>query len=40
MQPLRPHPLFAGFVEAAYKRQMSLQGVATNVTAIGDRRRG
>ena len=39
-KPLRPHPLFAGFVEAAYKRQMSLQGVATNVTAIGDRRRG
>ena len=39
-KPLRPHPLFAGFVEAAYKRKMSLQGVATNVTAIGDRRRG
>ncbi len=38
-KPLRPHPLFAGFVEAAYKRKMSLQGVATNVTAIGDRRR-
>ena len=37
-KPLRPHPLFAGFVEAAYKRQMSVQGVATNVTAIGDRR--
>jgi len=31
-------PLFAGFVEAAYRRQMSLQGIATNVTAIGDRR--
>ncbi len=38
-KPLRPHPLFAGFVEAAYKRKMSLQGRATNVTAIGDRRR-
>jgi CTP synthase len=38
-KPLRPHPLFAGFVEAAYKRQMALQGMATNVTAIGDRRR-
>jgi CTP synthase len=37
-KPLRPHPLFAGFVEAAYRRKMSLQGVATNVTAIGDRR--
>ncbi len=37
-KPLRPHPLFAGFVEAAYKKQMALQGVATNVTAIGDRR--
>ena len=33
-KPLRPHPLFAGFVEAAYKRQMSLQGIATNVTQI------
>jgi CTP synthase len=38
-KPLRPHPLFAGFIEAAYKRKMSLEGVATNVTAIGDRRR-
>ncbi len=38
-KPLRPHPLFAGFVEAAYRRTMSLQGIATNVTAIGDRRR-
>jgi CTP synthase len=37
-KPLRPHPLFAGFVEAAYKRKMSRQGIATNVTAIGDRR--
>jgi CTP synthase len=37
-KPLRPHPLFAGFVEAAYKRQMAAQGVATNVTAIGERR--
>jgi CTP synthase len=38
-KPLRPHPLFAGFVEAAYKCKMSKQGIATNVTAIGDRRR-
>jgi len=33
-KPLRPHPLFAGFVEATYKRQMGLKGVATNVTAM------
>ena len=38
-KPLRPHPLFAGFVEAAYRRKMAMQGIATNVTAIGDRRR-
>jgi CTP synthase len=38
-KPLRPHPLFAGFVEAVYKRQLAVQGLATNVTAIGDRRR-
>jgi CTP synthase len=37
-KPLRPHPLFAGFVEAAYRRKMAVQGVAANVTAIGDRR--
>jgi len=37
-KPLRPHPLFAGFVEAAYRRKMADQGIATNVTAIGDRR--
>jgi len=37
-KPLRPHPLFAGFVEAAYKRQQAVRGVATNVTAIGERR--
>ncbi len=37
-KPLRPHPLFAGFVEAAYRRKMAMQGVAANVTAIGDRR--
>jgi CTP synthase len=37
-KPLRPHPLFAGFVEAAYRRKMAVQGVAVNVTAIGDRR--
>jgi CTP synthase len=38
-KPLRPHPLFAGFVEAAHKRKLAVEGVATNVTAIGDRRR-
>jgi CTP synthase len=39
-KPLRPHPLFAGFVEAAHRRQLARQGLAaTNVTAIGDRRR-
>jgi CTP synthase len=38
-KPLRPHPLFAGFVEAAYKRKLSLQGVNTNVTSIAERRR-
>jgi len=38
-KPLRPHPLFAGFVEAAHRRQQAVRGVATNVTAIGDRRR-
>ncbi|MGE5836902.1 MAG: CTP synthase, partial [Acidobacteriota bacterium] len=39
-KPLRPHPLFAGFVEAAHRRKMAVEGgVATNVTAIGDRRR-
>jgi CTP synthase len=38
-KPLRPHPLFAGFVEAAYKRKMAVQGMTSNVTAIGDRRR-
>ncbi|ODS56077.1 MAG: CTP synthase [Acidobacteria bacterium SCN 69-37] len=37
-KPLRPHPLFAGFVEAAYKRRQADLGLATNVTAIGDRR--
>jgi CTP synthase len=39
-KPLRPHPLFAGFVEAAHRRKLVAQGVPTNVTAIGDRRRG
>ena len=39
-KPLRPHPLFAGFVEAAHRRQLARQGLAaSNVTAIGDRRR-
>jgi hypothetical protein len=28
-----------GFVEAAYRRQQADRGVASNVTAIGDRRR-
>jgi CTP synthase len=37
-KPLRPHPLFAGFVEAAHKRKLADQGLATNVTAIGERR--
>jgi CTP synthase len=37
-KPLRPHPLFAGFVEASYKRKQADLGVATNVTAISDRR--
>jgi CTP synthase len=39
-KPLRPHPLFAGFVEAAHKRKLTASGVATNVTAIGERRAG
>jgi CTP synthase len=38
-KPLKPHPLFAGFVEAAHKRQQAVRGVATNVAAIGDRSR-
>ncbi|HET9371642.1 MAG TPA: CTP synthase, partial [Vicinamibacterales bacterium] len=38
-KPLRPHPLFAGFVEAAHRRMLAQQGApAANVTAIGDRR--
>jgi CTP synthase len=37
-KPLRPHPLFAGFVEAAHRRKLAVLGVAANVTAIGDRR--
>jgi CTP synthase len=37
-KPLRPHPLFAGFVHAAHLCQQTQQGLATNVTAIGDRR--
>jgi CTP synthase len=37
-KPLEPHPLFAGFIEAAYQRQRADRGVAANVTAIGDRR--
>jgi CTP synthase len=39
-KPLRPHPLFMGFVEAAKRRQDATRGVASNVTAIGERRRG
>ncbi len=31
--------LFAGFVEAAHRRKLAAQGVASNVTAIGERRR-
>jgi len=37
-KPLRPHPLFAGFVEAAWKRKLAEQGVTAQVTPIGDRR--
>jgi CTP synthase len=38
-KPLRPHPLFAGFVEAAHARKLAQQGIAPgNVTAIGERR--
>jgi CTP synthase len=37
-KPLRPHPLFAGFVEAAYKRKLQQQGVPANVTAFSERR--
>jgi CTP synthase len=38
-KPLRPHPLFAGFVEAAHARKLAQQGLApANVTAIGERR--
>src|SRR5215471_8863866 len=37
-KPLRPHPLFAGFVAAVYKRKAAQQGIAVNVTAIADRR--
>ena len=39
-KPLRPHPLFAGFVEAAYRRKLAASGLSTNVTAIADRRAG
>jgi CTP synthase len=39
-KPLRPHPLFAGFVEAAHRRKLAAEGVPANVTAIGERRRG
>jgi CTP synthase len=38
-KPLHPHPLFAGFVEAAHKRQLAVRGMPANVTAIGERRR-
>lgn len=38
-KPLRPHPLFAGFVEAAHRHKLAQQGLTSNVTAIGDRRR-
>jgi CTP synthase len=37
-KPLEPHPLFAGFIEAAYARKQADLGLASNVTAIGDRR--
>jgi CTP synthase len=38
-KPLRPHPLFAGFIEAAHRRKLAAEGVPANVTAIGERRR-
>jgi CTP synthase len=38
-KPLRPHPLFAGFVEAAHRYSQAQKGLTSNVTAIGDRRR-
>jgi len=38
-KPLRPHPLFAGFIEAAHKRKRAVEGLSSNVTAIGERRR-
>ena len=38
-KPLRPHPLFAGFVDAAHRYKLAKSGQSTNVTAIGDRRR-
>jgi CTP synthase len=37
-KPLRPHPLFAGFVEAAHRRKLAAEGMPANVTAIGERR--
>ncbi len=37
-KPLRPHPLFAGFVEAVRRRQLAQEGLTANVTAIGERR--
>jgi CTP synthase len=38
-KPLRPHPLFAGFIEAAYKRKLAQLGMPANVTAISEGRR-
>jgi CTP synthase len=37
-KPLRPHPLFAGFIGAAHRRKLAASGATTNVTAIGERR--
>jgi CTP synthase len=37
-KPLRPHPLFAGFIGAAYRRKKAIEGRASNVTAISDHR--
>ena len=34
-KPLRPHPLFAGFVEAAYKAKLARQGVQQTAVAAG-----
>jgi CTP synthase len=37
-KPLRPHPLFAGFVEAAYKQKLARQGARQTAVAAGSGR--